>query len=179
MLTAGRMTVGSTAGSLAKEGEKHTIFFLAFLWFYTTPLQQKEICIVHPPSPSALFGYGMFETFLSCRGNWCKIFRLITNSAQVSVSKEGGLLNLQMQTHHSYYQRMSGIVKENELEVDLSETFKTLLKYGRYMKKVFSEGLTWPCTYSEYFITALTMLFKCYYLLWQWHVLCIAIAITG
>lgn len=79
--------------------------------------------------PVLLFGHHMFEMFVVCRGN-CDICRFITNSAQVSVSREGGLLSLQMQTHHSYYQNMSGIVKEKELEVDLSETFKTLLKHG-------------------------------------------------
>lgn len=44
-----------------------------------------------------------------------------------------------MQTHHSYYQSMSGIVKEDELEVDSSEAFKTLLKHGN----LHEESILW------------------------------------
>lgn len=44
-----------------------------------------------------------------------------------------------MQTHHSYYQGMSGIVKEDELEVDLSETCKSVLKHGN----LHEESILW------------------------------------
>lgn len=135
MFTAGRMPVRSTDGSLSKEGGKHTILSVTLHSSAFTQLlcnKRQGLFFTHPlllPSPSVWSSHVGDIPRLQ-RKLWYKIFRFITNSAQVSASRECGLLSFQMQTHHSCYQNMSGIVKENELEVDLSEMFKTLLKHG-------------------------------------------------
>lgn len=127
-----------------RKGESTTMLSLALHSSAFTQLQcnkRQFLFFTHPlllPSPSVRSSH-VWDICLLQRKLWYEIFRIIRNSAQVSVSKEGRLLSLQVQTHHSYYQSTSGIVIENELEVDLSETFKTLLKHGN----LHEESILW------------------------------------